>query len=430
MTVLTDIINISISREDTAVATTSFNIPCFISTHTNFTERARSYSSLSAVAEDFLTTSNAYLAAQKLFGQALVPATIVLGRRQVPGSTVNVGVVTVGATYTMTISDVVVSYVAQTGNTATLIATGLKAAYDVVPVTGVTVTDNGDGSLTIVADSATDWSLVISSNLSKSDQPATEGWADTVEAVENESDAWYALTIESHNTADVLTVAGVIEAKKKIFGTSSAALDVKTSVTTDLFSQLKALGYNRTFGIYSATADTQFPECAWIGYQLQEQPGSNTWAYKALTGVTVSSLSSTEATNIKNKYGSTYESVGGNSVTVGAKMFGGEWIDVMIFVDWLEARMTERLWSRMVNSKKIPYTAAGATIIESDIRAQLNEGIRVGGLADSPAPTVVMPDVLAVSTNDRANRTYSGITFSARLAGAIHFVTVAGTVTV
>lgn len=428
MTRLTDIIEINISRETAAVAQTNFNVPLFISSHTNFVERARVYSTLDAVAVDFATTETAYIAAQRLFGQELRPANIVIGRRQVPGATISVGTVTVGQTYTMTISGQLFSYTAVTADTAIDIATGLDAAYAVTPITGITVTDNLDGTLTVA--STVDWSLKVSTGLTKASQPATESWADTVTAVSNANDTWYAITIESHVTNDVLAVAGVIEAKKKIFGTSSQATDIKTNVTTDLFSQLQALGYQRTFGLWSATADTQFPECAWIGYQLQEQPGSNTWAYKSLSGVTVSTLSDTESPNIKTKAGSTYETVGGVASTIGAKMFGGEWIDVMVFVDWLEARMTERLWFRMRNSKKIPYTAAGATMIEAEIRAQLNDGIRVGGLADSPAPTVNVPDVLAVSPNLRAQRIFEGITFEARLAGAIHFVKIAGTVTV
>lgn len=428
MTRLTDIIKIDISRETAAVAQTNFNIPLFISAHTNFSERARSYTSLTAVAEDFATTDTAYIAAQRFFGQELVPATIILGRRQIPGATISVNTVTVGATYTLTINDINFSYTAVATNTAVQIAAGLKAAYDVTPITGITVVDNLDGTLTIT--STIDWSLKVSSLLTKANQPATETWANTLEAVQQADNSWYALTIESHVTADVLAIAAAIEAKKKVFGTSSAAADIKTAVTTDLFSQLKALGYQRTFGLFSELADTQFPECAWIGDQLQEQPGSNTWAYKTLTGVTVSVLSDTVSTNIKDKNGSTFETVGGIRSTIGAKMFGGEFIDVMVFVDWLEARMTERLWFRMTNSKKIPYTAAGAAIIESEIRAQLNDGIRAGGLADSPAPVVSVPDVLAVSLNLRAQRIFEGITFTARLAGAIHFVTIKGTVTV
>ena len=428
MTRLTDIIEIQISRETSAVAQTNFNVPAFISAHTNFVERARVYSSLLAVGDDFASTDSAYVAAQKFFGQAIKPANIVIGRRQIPGATVNVLTVVASTPYTLTVSGTAITYVSQALDTAILIAAGLKAAYDVTPVAGVTLVDNLDGTLTFTA--TADWSLKVSANLSKSNAPATETWSTSVNAVQNENDTWYALVIESHNELDVLEVAGVIEAKKKIFGTSSSDVDVKTTSDTDVFSQLQALGYQRTFGMFSATADTEFPEAAWIGFQLQEQPGSNTWAYKALTGVTVSKLSDTEATNIKAKNGNTYESVGGQSVTVGGKMFGGEFIDIMVFVDWLEARMTERLWFRMANSKKIPYTAAGATIIESEIRAQLNDGIRVGGLADSPTPVVRVPDVLSVAPNLRAQRIFEGIEFEARLAGAIHFVKIRGTVTV
>lgn len=427
MTVLTDIIEINISRETAAVAQTNFNVPLFVSAHTKFAERARSYSSLPAVASDFGPTDTAYIAAQKLFGQTIKPSQIVIGRRLVPSSTVNISTAAAG-TYTLTINDVPFSFVATGSNTAIQIATGLKTAYNVTPVAGVTVTDNLDGTLTVA--STIGYSLEVSSNMGQADQPSTESWVTTINEITVVNNTWYALIIESHAEADVLAVAGQIEGMKKVFGTSSQSTDVKTSVTTDTFSKLKALGYQRTFGLYSATANSEFPEAAWIGYQLQEQPGSNTWAYKALSGVTVSTLSDTESTNIHFKSGSTYESVGGLSATIGAKMFGGEWIDVIIFVDWLEQRMKGRLWSRMANSKKIPFTSAGAAIIEAEIRAQLSDGIRVGGLSTSPAPTVEVPDVLSLSTNVRAQRVFEGIKFEARLAGAIHFVKIAGTVTV
>lgn len=427
MTVLTDIIEINISRETAAVAQTNFNVPMFVSAHTRFAERARSYSSLSAVAEDFQPNDTAYVAAQKLFGQVLKPAQIVIGRRLVPSTTINITTVAAGS-YTMTINGQDFTFVALGSDTAITIATGLKAAYDVTPIVDVTVTDNLDGTLTV--ESLVGYSLEVSANMSQANSPSVESWVTTINEITTVNNAWYALMIESHAEADVLAVAGQIEGMKKVFATSSSSADIKTTVTTDTFSKLEALGYQRTFGIWSATANTEFPECAWVGYQLQEQPGSNTWAYKALSGVTVSTLSDTESTNVHNKSASTYENVGGLNSTIGAKMFGGEWIDVMIFVDWLEQRMKERLWSRLANSKKIPYTSAGAAIIEAEIRAQLNDGIRVGGLAASPAPTVDVPDVLSVSVNARAQRIFEGITFEARLAGAIHFVKISGTVTV
>lgn len=428
MTRLTDIIQIDITRETAAVAQTNFNVPLFIAAFTDFMERAREYTSIEAVASDFSTNSVVYTAASKLFGQQIRPTKIVVGRRQIPSVTVTVATVTDSTSYTITINEQAFTFTSGVATTAALIAEGLKDTYDLTPITGITVTDNLDGTLTIA--STVNWSIAVGAGLTMAAAFPTESWTDTLEAVQAANDTWYALTAESHTEATVLALAGAIEAKKKIYGFSSSDVTIKSGSTTDLFSQLQDLGYQRTFGLWSATADTEFPECAWIGFQLQERPGSNTWAYKSLAGTAVSTLSDTESSNIKSKNGSTYESVAGRNVTVGAKMMGGEWIDVMVFVDWLEARLRERIWFRLANSKKIPYTQAGATILETEVRAQLREGIRVGGLADSPAPIVVVPDVTTIAPNLRAQRIFNGIEFEARLAGAIHFVGVSGRVTV
>jgi len=430
MTRLTDIIDIQITRETAAVTQTNFNVPLFISAHTAFPERARAYSTIEAVAEDIETTDTAYIAATKLFGQQLKPTKIVIGRRHVPSSTVSINNVVIGVAYSITVSGQTFTYTTVTADTSADIMAGLLVEYNVSPVAGVTLEDKLDGTMTVSAAPEVGYSLKVTSNMSIANAPSTESWPTAIEAVQSVDDTWYALAIESHLPADVLDVAAVIESKKKIFGTSSASQDIQTTGTTDVFSQMKALTYQRTFGLWSATADTEYPECAWIGYQLQEQPGSNTWAYKELSGVLVSRLSDTVSANILGKNGNTYETIGGLNSTVGGKMFGGEWIDVMVFVDWLEQRMKERLWFRMRNSKKIPYTAAGTAIIEAEVRAQLNDGIRAGGLSDSPAPTVSVPDVLSVAPNLRAQRIFEGITFEARLAGAIHFVKIRGTVTV
>lgn len=429
MTRLTDIIEINISRETTAVAQTNFNVPMFLSTHTNFTERAREYTSIEAVGEDFATTENAYIAAQGFFSQQLKPRTIVIGRRQVPTATINVFVVKDAETYSFTINDLLVSFTAPAEDTtAPSIIAGLKTAYEVTPIDGITLKDNLDGSLTIT--SSVDWSLLVSDNLRKANGAATEAWPEAIEAVTRANNTWYAMTAETHKKEDILAIAANIEARKKIYGTSSSDSAIKTVATDDVMSQLKAKSYMRTFLLFSDAPDTEYPECAWIGYQLQETPGSNTWAFKVLSGPTVTKLTDTESGNIIRKNGNTYETVGGINRTVQAKMAGGEWIDVMVFVDWLETRMRERIWFRLANSKKIPYTQAGATIIETEVRAQLREGIRNGGLDDTPAPKVTVPDVLTIAPNLRAQRVFEGIEFEARLAGAIHFVKIVGTVTV
>lgn len=363
-----------------------------------------------------------------MFGQKLRPSQIVIGRRQISQYTLSVGTVANSTQYTVTINDVAYTYTSDATATAAEIIAGLKTAYLVSPITGITITDNLDGTAIIA--STVDWSFKVGANLAASASPSTETWVEALAAVEQENNSWFGLTTETHTEADVLALAGAIEGRKKIYGVSSPSADIKTTSTTDLLSKLKLLGYDKTFCIFSENADTEFPECALMAYQLQEQPGSNTWAYKDLTGVTVSSLSSTASSNISGKNGITFEEIGGARATTEGKMVGGEYIDVMVFALWLEARMTERIWFRLANSKKIPYTQAGATIIEAEIRAQLTEGVRVGGIAPAPAFQVYVPNVLDLEPNLRASRIFEGITFEARLAGAIHKVKIRGSLTI
>lgn len=102
----------------------------------------------------------------------------------------------------------------------------------------------------------------------------------------------------------------------------------------------------------------------------------------------------------------------------------------MVFVYWLKARIQERIYFRLINTNKVPYTKAGLNLIESEIRVVLAEGVANGGLAASPAPTVTVPNPLTVDPNLRAQRILEGVRFEARLAGAVQKVVLYGVVTV
>lgn len=100
----------------------------------------------------------------------------------------------------------------------------------------------------------------------------------------------------------------------------------------------------------------------------------------------------------------------------------------MIGVDWMQARMQEQIFYRIATKKKIPYTAAGAMIIEAEIRSVLSQGVANGLIADAPSYTVQSPDVLAIPEVQRAQRVLGDFRFSARLSGAVHHVIVRGVV--
>lgn len=259
-----------------------------------------------------------------------------------------------------------------------------------------------------------------------SDETYEQGLMKVVEA-ENE---WFVLICEDHTKATQLALASAIQGMRKIYGTSSQEADVAGVIGTDIGSELYDKNFSQTFIIYSKNADTDFPEAAWIGGQIPEVAGSNTWTLKKGAAVTVDALSDTERTNLRSKNVNMFTRVAGVSVFQDGVMADGSWIDEIIFVMWCEARIKEAIFFRLLNSKKIPMTRTGATIIENEIRSILNQGVRQGGIADDTPYYVEAPDPMQMNPNDRAKRALGDFKFEFRLAGAVHSVKVRGVATV
>lgn len=83
---LSQIINVSITRNTSAAERASFGIPLFITATVpaGFTNRARSYTDLTGLTDDgFLVTDNAYKAAQSYFAQNPSVSKIIIGRKDI-----------------------------------------------------------------------------------------------------------------------------------------------------------------------------------------------------------------------------------------------------------------------------------------------------------------------------------------------------------
>lgn len=327
MAEIDNIVQITISRESTAVSTASFNIPLVLASFTNFPERARVYTDIDAVGEDFNSTDKAYIIAQKLFGQSAVgavPPSIVIGRRQVDSSTLT-PVVADATVYTVTVNGTPYTFTSGTGATATTIVTGLKAAIGTP--TGITVT--GTSSLTVAPSTpGAAWSVTASSNLSQVNVASTETMADALDAVAQVNNTWYGVVSDSHIQAEVVALSTAVASRRKIFGTSSQDPAVITIGTTDVAAVLSAQSASRTYGVYLPTADTEYPEAAWMGAQLPYTPGSNDWDFKRVSGVTVSNISDTARANLRTKHMNMYTAVGGVNVMQDGNMFDGTPIDL------------------------------------------------------------------------------------------------------
>lgn len=425
MSDLSDVVRVVIFDQTTAISTASFQIPMILAQFTNWSERTRTYTSISEVGEDFDSTQAAYVIASKLFGQSGVlgatPPSIVIGRRQVDSVNGSVATVANSTTYTVTINGTAFTYTSDVDATAIEIVTGLRAAYDLGPISGITFTDNLDGTFVVaVTTPGTAWSITSSANIALAHVTPTETWVEALEAVEQENDTWYALFAETQVAADQEALSDAIQAREKIYGLSSADTAAPTTATTDIGYILDAKNNNRTFGVYLPTAAADRPEAAWAGSQLAVTPGANDWDFKRANGVTRAALTSTQKTNLENKGWNYYHSKGGVDVFQNGDMFGGAAIDTTIGKDWLKARLQEGIYFRIINSLKIPMTNPGLLIVENEIRTVLAQA-ESNGLIDR-GWSVQTPDVLSIPATLRAQRAAGVFVIRARLQGSVRSV--------
>ena len=251
---------------------------------------------------------------------------------------------------------------------------------------------------------------------------ALDSYVQAIQDLESQFNQWLFLITDAESDADHTAIAAYIETTEKFYVLHSADADAPTE-TPDLGSVLKALGYERTFGIYSSDSNIGVPAAGWLGRFAPQQLGSAIWLYKPITGITPDNFTTTQLTNLNNKNWNSYTTVEGTPVVFGDnKVFGGEYIDVMLGVQWIITRMRERVWGTLLNSRKVSFDTAGIAKIESDIRSVLAEATDLGILAADFAPVITVPNALSLTSAQRNTRILTGVTFEARLAGAIQKV--------
>lgn len=346
---LTDIVNVTISRETQSVARASFGTPAIISEFltsktTPAFVRHRYYASLpEMVADGWLTTDPEYLAASKIFSQNPKVPRVMIGRKDA----------------------------------------------------------------------------------------ADADWAAALNAVQIASQDWYGFMIIPDGTpaTDFKAAADWAETQVKLYSIGSTDANIlDAAATSDIAYILKGLGYERSFVSYHATA-AEYLEAAWLGECLPFDPGSQTWAYKTLAGVTADSLTSAQRTAALAKNANVYTTTAGVSITERGQVASGEWIDVIRGLDWLQARLQEEIFLNLVNKRKIPYDDSGITLIGSLVTGVCSEAARKG-ILQADSIIVTTPKYATIPQADRLARNLPDVTFSALLLGAIQTVQINGTVTV
>lgn len=429
---LDDVVNIQITRDAPAVTRAGFGTLLILGPNASGWggDRVRSYTKPDDMLSDgFISSNPEYIAAKAAVGQDLRSPKFFVGLKL--AAVAQVETVTPTAVnsflYSITINDVEYTYMSDSSATAGEIALGLIAAIN---GGSEPVTASGTVTVILIADVAgVSFTTTLGTNLTGVATTPSHGVPEDLATIRTINDDWYGLVITDRADEVIIETAGYIEGTRKIFAACNSTAGVLTSGTTDVAYILKAKAYDRTFYLYSGN-QAAFPEAAWLGGQLPEVPGSNTYKFKTLKGITVDNLTSAQRGFAKGKNANVYTSVGGSGMTEDGVVASGEFIDVIIGIDWIQVNMQADVFQIFKNTKKVPYTDAGIASLETAVRNRLRLAVLAGILAENPAPDVFAPLVANVDPADRAARAFNDMTFSAELAGAVHSTIIRGTVSV
>lgn len=281
---------------------------------------------------------------------------------------------------------------------------------------------------------------------SGSGESATTETANTTLQRVIEEPGWYVCCPAGVPNAQLADMVATIEASEKMlcytelgfFGAGTGGANQATV----------GASYYRTLGIYGREsvdqADANVPAAnkyinvAFTAKWLNYEPGSETTAFKQLAAVNPSALTATQMNALADAGLNYFITVGNRNLTMNGKVMAGEWADVIRFRDWLKNDMQVRVVNLFAVNPKIPYTDSGIALVQNQMAASLKSGQDVGGIAEGefdengdviPGYVTSVPLAANLTASERASRILRKCKFKARLAGAIHFTEIKGSLT-
>lgn len=427
---LEQIVDIQISLSSVNLSRPGFGIPLIMSAAAWIPAgETRRYTTLAGILEEsgVTTSSPAYLQAKAFFDQSPRVSEVVIAPTSTPVAQINT--ITPDVTdqevqsFIVTLNGEEFEFVSDASPTAGEVVTGLisliNGGQDKVTASGTT-------TLILTADVAGEgFTVAVSANLTDVATTPSNGIGDDIlKALASGAD-FYGVVIQSRTKAQILQAASVVESAEKLLFVCTSDADVKNGVAANVLLELEALGYNRTVLLFSED-QASFPEARWMGDTFPLDPGAVNFKFRTPIGMVADKLTDTQKlTNILGNKGNTYTVVGGQAITEEGKVVSGEWIDVIRDVDWLKTNMQLDMYELFLQSDKLPFTDAGGTVIETKLKARLEEAVSRGILSEY---TLFIPKVKDIPAQDRTNRFFTGITFDGVLQGAINKVRIRGTV--
>lgn len=373
------VVNVTLTRADNFATATGFGVPLIITSSTagpvSATTRTKVYGSMEEVGDDWDATSSVYRSASAMFSLAVAPTQVKVG----------------------------------------FVDAGVYAA---------TPTREMADELDALAASDGDWYFVVFTAEFRDKDDAVDAAIAWVESKR------HILFLDSNDSA----------MESAADTTSVAARNKGTHERTAVF-------YHDTPGANAYLAAAAAAWCATRDFD--EANSAYTLKFKTLNGIDPINKGSavvqaitgfvpgTGLSKTAGHLANTYVDIGGIDMVVEGAVLSGAFIDEIHAADWIIARTEEELLSRLANNARIPYTNPGIQILVDGVEAILNRAFTAGLVADTqndngdylPAYEVKVERVEAVLESRRRQRIAPQIQACFRYAGAVHYTSVAYTMT-
>lgn len=273
-----------------------------------------------------------------------------------------------------------------------------------------------------------------------------EDWADALANISEYYSNWYVLMTHDHTADSIVEIAAEVQGNYTglYFASSQNAANLETvAVGTspsdgNVIYRLQELNYDRSACAYSATADSTYLECAWVGERVWTLPGASIWDLSAVSGVVSDSLTRTQINLLESVSGNYFTNYGGIDYVRQGKVSSGEWVDTIRGGDNLasdiQIELVRTLGTAVRAGSKIPLTDAGVGILKQKTAEIVENYVSRGFIKD----TVTEEDTLGnkstrrgyfvysdlvsnLTSNQRASRQAPDIQVVADLAGAVQY---------
>ena len=234
---------------------------------------------------------------------------------------------------------------------------------------------------------------------------ASESITQAMNAIAVVDDSWYFVAVDSSitDTTDAVTLAQSIEAQPYMLALDTVETTVVTpNESTSVAARLSALGFERTFVVWSRSSDHKALSMAarLSSVRFDGQNTLITAKFKSLPGTEPDTLTSTQQEELDRKRVGYYTRFGADAIFAEGWMLNGDWIDVRYWLDWITNAIQTEVYNLLrQHPSRVPQTNEGIVSITAAIERVCEAGRRNGGIAPGQVAESVANDIRLATNN-------------------------------